>query len=358
MGQGQDQDQGQGQDQGQVEDQGDDEDLDKIPDLVDAEDQAQGDEDSDFDPDPDLDFDSDFDEGGRGEDESKDSPPPWSKLWVSRRGSQRLVTGHAQTSGFAGQASTDPDSLGEGGPRDHSPAPGLLRLDDSGDSSDEEQEESIRPPSAVRSPQSEVQTLSSSNHQLPLSSSSTPSTLHHQLPQISSPSATVRDDGAPGCPGQPPSGMLGNPVCVHAPAGHTSSVCVHAPAGHTSTIPFNHQCPLPTSSTSPRDHHQPLPNSPSSSAKAKPRLEEFSAAISDDGTPEAQPLVADYPDSPDNPVLIRSKDQNSAYSADCSDNPVLIRSKGQNGAYPATDSSASGYPGQPSSGTLGNPRNK
>merc|ERR1711867_60532 len=346
MGQGQDQDQGQGQDQGQVEDQGDDEDLDKIPDLVDAEDQAQGDEDSDFDPDSDSDSDSDSDEGGKGEDESKDSPPPWSKLWVSRRGSQRLVTGHAQTSGFAGQASTDPDSLGEGGPRDHSPAPGLLLLDDSGDSSDEEQEESIRPPSAVCSPQSEVQTLSSSNHQLPLSSSSTPSTLHHQLPQISSPSATVRDDGAPGCPGQPPSGMFGNPVCVHAPAGHTS------------TIPFNHQCPLPTPSTSPRDHHQPLPNSPSSSAKAKPRLEEFSAAISDDGTPEAEPLVADYPDSPDNPVLIRSKDRNSAYSGDCPDDPVLIRSKGQHGAYPATDSSASGYPGQPSSGTLGNPRNK
>merc|ERR1711867_77530 len=310
MGQGQDQDQGQGQDQGQVEDQGDDEDLDKIPDLVDAEDQAQGDEDSDFDPDSDSDSDSDSDEGGKGEDESKDSPPPVSKLWVSRRGSQRLVTGHAQTSGFAGQASTDPDSLGEGGPRDHSPAPGLLLLDDSGDSSDEEQEESIRPPSAVCSPQSEVQTLSSSNHQLPPSSSSTPSTLHHQLPQISSPSATVWDDGAPGCPGQPPSGMFGNPVCVHAPAGHTSS------------IPFNHQC--------------------------------LSAATSDDGTPEAEPLVADYQDSPDNPVLVRSKDQNSAYSADCPDNPVLIRSRGQNGACSATDGSASGYPGQPPSGTLGN----
>merc|ERR1711867_16570 len=143
---------------------------------------------------------------------------PVSRFGVSRLGSQRLVSGHAQTTGFAGQASPDPGPLGEGGPRDHSPASGLLLIDDSGDSSDEEQAESFRPLSAVHSPQSEVLNSPSSNHQLPPSTSSTPSTLYHQPPQFLS--AAILDDGAPGYPGQPPSGMLGNQVCVQAPAGH------------------------------------------------------------------------------------------------------------------------------------------
>merc|ERR1711867_120632 len=114
-----------------------------------------------------------------------------------------------------------------------------MGIDDSGDSSDEEQAESFRPLSAVRSPQSEVLNSPSSNHQLPPSTSSTPSTPYHQPPQFLS--AAILDDGAPGYPGQPLSGMLGNQVCVQAPAGHTS---------------FNHQHPLPTPSTPPRVHHQ------------------------------------------------------------------------------------------------------